>query len=372
MLNPQQAQALEAAEGQSASPKAIERLAKGFGADIARWAFEQWDLRRRGRTKFPDSWKHMLFQREALEQATHQSVASYRASRFPEDVLVADLTCSIGADLIALAMRGPAIGVDLDALRLKLAAHNLSVSGAAAGLVAADCLSINWCFDYAFADPARRVGGRRTSSPDAFQPNPAALAKRMSRLRLAAMKLSPMIADSQLLDLGDSLEFWSFGREAREAVLWFGSDRRPGVWAIHVESGAALMRASPPPIISEPAEWVFEADPAAIRANALGALCSGCGLTALGNSNGYLTGSERVDNPFLMPLRVLRSCRYDVKSLQSTLRELGAARPTVKSRVPDFDASSFAMQFRPFGARPLVIVLFPVGRSIRALIAENP
>lgn len=218
-MTPERTAALELAMGQPATPKSLERVSRQCGPEAARWAFEQWALRKRARGKFPVGSEDMLFDRDALEQATHQAVAEYRASRFPPEVLVADLTCSIGSDLIAIASRGEAVGIDSDRGRLELAAHNLGVHGLRAQLVLSDCLEMDWAFDFAFADPARRINGKRTLNLNDFQPNPSALADRLSRLNLAAMKLTPMLPDSQLLDLSDSLEFWSYGGEAREAVL---------------------------------------------------------------------------------------------------------------------------------------------------------
>lgn len=372
MLTSDEAAALALAKGCTASPKAIERLAKEYGAEVARWAFEQWDLRTRAQAKFSSFWNEMLFEREALEQATHEQVAEYRASRFPQGVTVADLTCSIGADLISLARRGAVIGIDTDLSRLELAAHNLAVCGVEAELIEGDSLEIEWAFDYAFADPSRRVEGKRTLDLASFQPNPRFMAERLSRLKLGAMKLSPMIPDAELLNLSDSLEFWSFGGEAREAVLWFGERKQPGVRAVHVESGETLQRSPQPPTVPEPSKWLFEADPAAIRANALGDLCSAHRLEALGTSNGYLTASDPVESPFLKAYSVVRTSRPDIKSLQAVLTQLGSSRPVVKSRLPGFNATAFGRRLRANGDRQLLVVLYPVGRSVRAVIAERP
>src|SRR5688500_1564819 len=108
--------ALDLAEGQAATAPNIERVSREVGAEAARWAFLQWELRARARAKFARA-DEMLFTREALEQATHERVAEYHASRFPHDELVVDMTAGIAADLIALAKRGPAIGYELDSER---------------------------------------------------------------------------------------------------------------------------------------------------------------------------------------------------------------------------------------------------------------
>ena len=97
----------------SADKLTPKQLEKRFGAEAARWASLQSDLRKKALAKFADGGQ-MLFDREALEQATHEAIAVYHASRFPAGEIVVDMTVGIGADLIALAARGPVIGFELD------------------------------------------------------------------------------------------------------------------------------------------------------------------------------------------------------------------------------------------------------------------
>src|SRR5687767_5373956 len=102
-------EALSRASGLQPTPKNIDRVAEATSPEAARWAFEQWSLRKRAQEKFAKA-DEMLFTREALEQATHEELAHFHASQFPQRTRVADLTCGIGADLIALARNGEAVG----------------------------------------------------------------------------------------------------------------------------------------------------------------------------------------------------------------------------------------------------------------------
>jgi hypothetical protein len=120
--------ALELSRDLTATPANILRIAKATSDEAARWAFGQWELRAKARTKFAEA-DRMLFVREALEQATGEAIARYHASRFPEGAPVVDMTAGVGADLIALARRGPAIGYELDPERAMCAAWNLRVHG---------------------------------------------------------------------------------------------------------------------------------------------------------------------------------------------------------------------------------------------------
>ena len=67
----------------------------------------------------------MFFTDRALQQATDELLADYKARRFPAQRAVIDLGCGIGGDLLAIAQRGPTLGVDNDPILALLAAANL-------------------------------------------------------------------------------------------------------------------------------------------------------------------------------------------------------------------------------------------------------
>lgn len=363
MIPPNALQALEMSRDLPATPNNIARVSRTLGDEAARWAFGQWDLRKRAKAKFTRT-DEMLFVREALEQATHERVAAYHASLFPQGALVADLTTGIGADLIALAQRGPAIGFELDSERAEYARHNLG--NLAATVHIQDSLAADIEATYAFADPARRVEGRRTLNLDEFSPAPREIADRFANLTLGVIKLTPMLRDEDLESLGKGLEFISFGGECREALVLAGRDAPTGRWAVHVETGERLPAHDPIENTETPGAYLFDADPAAIRAHALGAL----GLATLGDSNGYLTGDDLLPSPWLRPYRVLYHGKADAKTTRAALRDLDAATPELKQRGAGLDLIKERKTYAMNGKRPLSLAIWPVGRSLRHTILE--
>jgi hypothetical protein len=356
--------ALELAEGLEATPANIERVAKETSPEAARWAFGQWQLRRQARGKFALA-ERMLFTREALEQASHEEVARYHASRYPEGALAADLTAGIGADAIALGRRGPVIAFELDEERAGYARHNLAAHGLAAEVRLADSAEADWTFDYAFADPSRRVAGRRTLDPEAFAPDPVELAERMRRLKLGGLKLSPMLPDEFLESLGGELEFVSFGGECREALVWLGTGAEIKREAVHLESGERLAaREDWAAQADRPAEFLFEADPAAIRAHGLPELCGRHELELLGDSNGYLTGSVPAESPWMRRFEVVESFQADLKRTKSRLRELDASVEVVKTRARGVEPERLLKQLRTEGQRRLTLCAYTVGKRV--------
>lgn len=309
----------------------------------------------------------MLFDREGLEMATHERVSAYHASLFPKRVKVLDLCCGVGGDLIALAGRGPATGVELSAERAELTRHNVAVYELEAEVIERDALQEAGA--YAFADPARRQGGTRTLDPRDFSPDPEVLARAFASARLFGMKLSPLLKDAYLEALATDgrLEFISFGGECREALVWLGSEvGTKGRFAVHVESGLRLMAGPPPNNATSPEAWVFEADPASIRAHAL----NHWALDALGETPGYLTGPEQVRNPWLKAYRVLTTIRGDIKEVQQALAQHQAALPEIKQRGAEVDPSALRKRLRPAGNLPTVLLAYRIGKSVKFVLAE--
>jgi hypothetical protein len=352
-----------------ASPSELDRIGRQTSPDAARWAATQWDLRRRAMSKF-ERGREMLFTREALEQASHERIAAWHASRFPAGRLVADLTCGIGGDLIALAARGTAIGFELDAERAGMARHNLALHGMEAEVRVADSLASDWEFEYAGADPARRVEGRRTLDPSEFEPSPLELALRFQRLRLGGMKLTPMLPDEFLARLGPRLEFVSLGGECREVVAWSGSEAEAGRVAVHVESGETLGAADAPGGLQSPGRYLYEADPAAIRAHALGTLCRRFHLSPLGTSNGYLTADAPCTSPWIDGFEVVYSGKADLKATRLQLRELDARVQAVKVRGVRQEPELLRRQLKSDGADEVALVVYPVGKSVRHALVK--
>ncbi|HVT12502.1 MAG TPA: hypothetical protein VHE55_09560 [Fimbriimonadaceae bacterium] len=359
--------ALEFAAGREPTAANLRRIGEATSDEDARWAFGQWALRQRARSKFALA-DQMLFDRESLEMASHEAVAAYHASRFPVSELIGDLTCGIGADLIALARRGPTVGFEIDAERAEYARHNLSVHGLEAEIVVGDAMAASWPFEFAFVDPSRRIAGRRTLDLDQFAPNPREIAERFRGLRLAAMKLSPMLSDRDLESFSGHLEFVSFRRECREALLWYGLGS--GRAAVLAESGETLPAGGDPPATALIRRYLFEGDPAAIRAHCLGELCMHHQLSALGDSNGYLTGDSPVESAWLTTYEVLADHAADLKRTRSALKSLGGGTPVVKSRGAAVDVDRLRKDLRGEG-EDLYVVVYPVGSSLRHAICRK-
>lgn len=375
-LGPLVLECLAAVEHQTPTPAHVERASREFGEAVARWCFGQWVLRRRGQRKFALADK-MLFDVDGLEMSTHEAVARFHATQFPPGVRVADLTCGIGADLIALGRDHRAIGFEVEPHRASFARHNLEVHQIRAEVVEADCLSVDWDFDYAFADPSRRSDQHRTHDPEEFHPRLDALAERMSALKLGLIKVSPMLRDDVLRRFGKRVDFVSFGGECREALLRLGTEVDPdaGYWAARVETGQWLSGNEEGVSSSdEPEAFLLEADPAAIRAHLLPRLATLLGGSTLGDSNGYLTAAEFSGggeaSPWVRSYLVEVHGHADPKRIRAELRSRDAFVKVAKVRAAREDPADWVKKIRTEGRNELVLILYPVGKSLRFALAK--
>jgi hypothetical protein len=362
-------EALALAKGLKATPANVDRVAVKSSPTAAAWAFTQWELRNRGAQKFARA-DEMLFDRPALEMATNERLAVYHASCFPPDVLVVDMTVGIGADAIALAMRGSVIGYETDADRAELARWNLRVHGVDADIRVADALR-SPPPDYWFADPARRSSRERFTSIEDFEPNPKEIVARFGKCHLGMLKLSPMVPDAVLMELGSRMEFISFAVECREALVMVGSDVEPGKFAFQVESSERLQFTGGVAVkSSEPQTYLYEADPAAIRAHCLPTLCSAHGLQLLADSNGYLTGDSLVSSPWLKGFRVELAGSFDLRSMKLELKKRQCGSPVLKQRGADLDLPTLAKKLKGRGSNEVRIAFYRLGKSIRYCFIE--
>ncbi len=356
MISPTWFDALSEADKLSA-----KQLAKKYGDDAARWTSLQVDLRKKAGVKFYNS-QEMLFDREALEQATHEAIATYHASKFPTDALVIDMTVGIGADLIALSKRGPVIGFELDPTRTDYARHNcpgadVRNEDGLAYVVANNC-------PFIWADPDRRdTAGKRLIDPSAYEPNPLDIPRDRE---LTGIKLSPLLQDEYLESVGQRIEFVSYRGECREAIAWSGNIVDPGIFAVDAESGETLPRHEIEDVVNEPWGIIFDSDPAAGRAHALGNF----GLPQLGDSPGYLTGETHVSSPWLRAYEVLFQDSSDFKRMKEFLRKNNLRVFEVKQRGAGVDPSSIIKQLKTEGD-PVSLIAWKVEKSVRYAVVRR-
>ena len=339
----------------------FEKLRKAVPAPLAKAALETALLRTRARDKFADA-ERMYFTREALEQASGDIAARHRAARFIPFGEVADLCSGIGGDALALAAGGLAIhAVERDPLRAAMVAANAEALGVDRVRVhKADALRVPLPgVRAAFADPSRRADGRRHLDPEDYTPPLSALRTRFPAGFPLGVKVAPGVARTDVALLDAEAEFVSVGGELKECVLWFGPLRTAAARATVLPAEVTLAADEPPslPPAAAVGEYVFDPDPAVVRADLAGLLAEQLNLAPTDATVALLTGREPVASPFVTGYRVEFADRFHVNRLRDHLRQHRVGRVTPVKRGSMIDADELVKKLKLDGPEHRFVLL---------------
>ncbi|WP_287417555.1 class I SAM-dependent methyltransferase, partial [Oceanithermus sp.] len=312
----------------------VAALRKRWSEDEAAWLYDQARLRRRARGKFPHA-DALLFEAEALEQASAGPVARWRAEQvFGPYERVADLGAGIGGDALALAAAGQRVlAVERDPVRAAILEHNAAALGLADRIevVTGDWRTLALDVDAAFADPARRSGGRRTVRLEAMEPPLADLQHLARRLPALAVKLAPALDKSELPP-ETGLGFVSLAGELKEALAGFGELAASEPWAVVLPAGARLGGPEGPERTGPVGAYLYEPDPAVIRAGLVRRLAAELDAWQLDTQVAYLSADESRSTPLARVWRVLEHGPFRQKTAAAWLAAHGAGGVEVKRR----------------------------------------
>lgn len=356
----------------------LERLRARYTPEQARAAVEQTLLRQRARAKFRHA-NAMFFTREALEQATAEPVAQHRAARLKDAGIayVADIGCGIGGDALALAAAGLRVtAFDRDPLRVALAAANADVLGLAdrVRVVCAEVTDAAPEANALFVDPARRSGGRRVFDVRQYEPPLDRVFGWAARVPALCVKLAPGVPYDDLdMPFDHEIACVSLGGELKETTLWCGPLATATRRATVLPANVTLTAAPDPPHVplSAPLAYLYEPDPAVIRAHLVRELAQQLGAAQLDSQIAYLTADALIATPFARAWRVLEWQPWQLKRLRARLRALNAGPVTVKKRGSPLDTDALARQLSGKGARSLVVVLTRAAEQPIAMICEQ-
>ena len=351
-----------------------QRLARRWPEALARAAVEQAILRRRARPKFPRAGE-MFFLREALEQSTGHRVAAYHARRLSALRPQFDLGCGIGGDALALAADGPVIAIDRDALRLQVLQANARSLGLEAQLHAlqGDLLMPAWRLPPSagvFADPARRRQGRRVHTAAGYDPPLNYLVGMAGGVAGLGVKVSPAIDRRETIALGAEVEFVSDDGDLKECMLWFGALRTADSRATLLPGGHTLTGPEAPEQPTSPVRaYLFEPDPAVLRAGLVRRLAESIGAAQIDPQLALLTGDRPLASDFVSTYRVVDVMPFSEKALRAELRRRGVGQVTLKKRGSAVDTEALGRRLRLKGeAAATVLLTRVVGRPLAIIV----
>lgn len=355
----------------------FQTLCRQFPRNLARAALGMAILRGEATSKFLQADK-MYFTHEALQQASGYVISSYRAGRYSGFDQVFDLGCSIGGDALNLAEVTSICGVDHDPLRLAMAQANFTALNNCGDFILADLtehLPVSLRPNTAlFFDPARRANNRRIITVDQYLPPLSIVNKWLPVISALGVKISPGVKLDELAEYDAEIEFISLKGELKEAVLWFGPLKTTKRRAM-VQPGAYTLTGDPlltlPERILEPLAFLYEPDPAVLRAGLVRNLAVQLNAYQLDPDIAYLTTDKIVDTPFARVWEIENWFPFRLKQLRAYLRERSVGQVTVKKRGSPLQPESLIRDLRLKGdaervvflthlrGRPIVMVCYP-------------
>ncbi|MCI2178528.1 MAG: class I SAM-dependent methyltransferase [Ancrocorticia sp.] len=325
-----------------------ERLrAQGYAADLVAQAMTQQRLREHATTKFGPFAQQMFFTQQSLEQATRLEIAVHHAARFREAgaTHVIDAGCGIGADSLAFAGLGLRVtAFEIDSYTAAFARANLA-SFPEATVVCEDATTASLPPASAiWLDPARRdSAGHRIKDPSQWAPPLHSALALANAQAMAGIKVAPGIA-FRALPSGAHVQWISHNGELAEAVIWTGdAAKNPGRSALVIRSGkthqldAHSGQPHEPSVRVPPAAlgpYLYEPDPAVIRAGGIAAICETHSLAPISQDIAYLSGAE-VTSPYLAKFEVFDVVPLTVKAMKSAIRNADITRLEIKKRGTD-------------------------------------
>ncbi len=366
--------AAAAAEADPTSLAAAQRLRREWPPEQAAAALGQEALRRRAVAKLGDRAGGLFLTPDGLEQATRADVAAWRAARLAAAgaTSVVDLGCGIGADALAFADAGLAVvAVELEPATAVLAEANLAGRGrvqqgdaaALAPQLLADGAAV-------FLDPARRTAAGRSWRVADLTP-PWDFATGLLNGRIGCIKAAPGLPGGFIPE-GVAATWVSHRGELVECSLWAGAWPAGSRTAVLLPAGrelAAGERRDPQP--GPVGRYLYEPDPAVIRAGAGGALAGLLGAWAAAAGIAYLFADAPVATGFATGFEVLEVLPFDERRLRGWLREHRVGAVEIKVRGLDVDPAVLRRRLKPAGPGAVTLVLSPTVDGARALVARR-
>ncbi len=395
LVSPQARPWLEqAAAVANAGPRLAAQLRRGLAPGQVRLVLDQVALRRKAAEKFPQA-ERLFFAATALQQATDHLVAAYKARRFPPGVPVLDGCCGIGGDLLALAARGPVVGVERDPALAILAAANLETvagptsSGEPRVVVQTladgpETLRLLADAQAWHLDPDRRPAGRRTSQMAVSQPPPGTIERMLTARGDAAIKLAPAAEVPAAWAEGAELEWISRDRQCRQLVAWFGrlteqAGRRRATRLDHTGLAASLVGQGgcQPAVAERIGQYLIEPDAAVLAADLSGHWAAELDVSAIAPQAAYFTTDRVAWQPssgaaaLASVFRVWETLPLDRRRLKELVRARGIGPLEIKKRGVELEPSQLARELGASGDRPATLILARVGRQSLAILGER-
>lgn len=324
-----------------------------------------------------------LVTRAGLEQASRENISTWRAEQLAKQGIkaVLDLGCGLGFDSLAFLKRGINVSaVELDPETASLARWNIGLYRVHQGdaLVLAPQLLAELRKSYSlseiaiFLDPARRTDTARTWKPEQFSPPWDWVLDLYHGEYLVNVKAAPGLPYELLPDLGQNI-WLSDGGDLVETSLW-NREIYPGLGnrlALRFSPQIDILGAGDAVQLGDFGKYLFEPDPAAIRAQLLGALAKSLEAVQLAEKIPYLSGNILRLSPWYKTYQVLLELPYDFKVIRAWLKQEKIGKLTVKKRGIELSALEIIKKLKPKGKNSATLLCTPTQAGTKAFVVKQ-
>ncbi len=278
--------------------------------------------RSKAKPKF-SKWDRMFFTDELLEQSTSETVSLFKGEHYFSGTECADLCCGAGGSLIGMAASGKqAVGCDIDPGHLSMAEANLNIYGLSSNIsfIQADITErIPEAAVYHF-DPSRRTVAGREYLPDNYLPPLSTVDSILDISPDIAVKVSPL--HSVAAEGEYSCDVISCNGEVKEILLCYGRFNTGQVRAIVLPRKTILTAegGSEADISDDIGTYVFEPDPAVVKAGLVTTAAASMGLDLIASGVRYLTGNSIPDSSVCKTYKVREIIPFNYKKLNRYLK----------------------------------------------------
>jgi hypothetical protein len=179
------------------------------------------------------------------------------------------------------------------------------------------------------------------------------------------VKISPGVDLAELVAYDAEVEFISLHGELKEAVLWFGplksAGRRatilPGPHTLPAAGQFDFEQVGGPQRMSEPLAYLYEPDPAVLRAGLVKDLAVNLEAFQLDPDIAYLTADKLQPTQYARVWAIEAWFPFGIKRLRSYLRERRVGRVTIKKRGSPLQPEALMRDLRLSGDQERVVFL---------------
>ncbi len=347
----------------------------------------------KGLKKFPRAAK-MHYTDESIAQSSSLDVAKYRTwkvfSKLGKIHHSIDLCGGIGGDAIAAGLRWKVTVVEKNLEVFDMLEHNLTVYNVQSNVM---CIlgDVNDLLkqpefqelikqaNYIFFDPSRRFEGIRTVKIEDYIPPLSLIEQILPLNQNFVVKIAPGFEIPQIPYKCD-IEVVSLKGEVKEIMLWFGelmeNSNKQSVIAtklpekLTLKKGISKYNKSLSDLVSNLGKYLYEPDPAAIKAHVINELGKMFGLNTLHPQVAYLTGDKYVGTPWLRCYQVLDSCPVDIPQIKDILKKHEIHRIDCKARGLTLDLHEIQKELKSKGKNIGLVIFTWVNNQKTAIIAQ--